>query len=123
MSTSNTILYLSLGYGHIEQKHAEKVNIFYFAHIHDYLNYHRSCAFPTRIKDEKKKGKYKTVYKTQNYMTPYEKLKSLPNAKQYLKPGVTFEQLDIIAKKHTDNEMAQVVQDARYQLFKTIFHR
>lgn len=56
-------------------------------------------------------------------MTPYEKLKSLPNAKQYLKPGVTFEQLDIIAKKHTDNEMAQVVQDARYQLFKTIFHR
>jgi len=119
----NNIIRKLMGYGHIEQKHAEKVNTFYFDHIHDYLNYHRSCAFPTRIKDEKKKGKYKTVYKTQNYMTTYEKLKSLPNAKQYLKPGVTFEQLDMIAQKHTDNEMAQVVQDARYKLFKSIFHR
>jgi hypothetical protein len=119
----NNIIRKLMGYGHIEQKHAEKVNRFYFAHIHDYLNYHRSCAFPTRIKDEKKKGKYKIIYKTQNYMTPYEKLKALPNAKQYLKPGITFEVLDMIANKHTDNEMAQVVQDARYKLFKEIFHR
>ena len=37
-------------------------------------------------------------------MTPYEKLKSLDNAEQYLKPGITFEELDKIAyaESHTD---------------------
>ncbi len=118
----NNIIRKLMGYGYIEQKEAENVNIFYFNHIHDFLNYHRSCAFPTKIEDPKKKGKYKTVYLTKDYMTPYEKLKSLNNAEQYLKEGVTFEQLDAINMKQNDNEMAQEVQNARYQLFQQLFH-
>jgi hypothetical protein len=34
-------------------------------------------------------------------MTPYDKLKSLPHAEKYLKPDITFKQLDAIAKKPT----------------------
>ena len=64
--------------------------------------------------------KVKKVYKTEDYMTPYERLKSLPNANKYLKPGVTFEQQDKIAMRKTDNEMAQIVQEERRKLFNDI---
>ena len=53
-------------------------------------------------------------------MTPYEKLKSLPEASQYLKAGICFEQLDDFAKAMTDNEAAELLQKERSLLFKTI---
>jgi hypothetical protein len=53
-------------------------------------------------------------------MTPYDKLKSLPNADQYLKPGITFEQLDVIAYAISDNEAAQRLNQARVELFRSI---
>ena len=37
-------------------------------------------------------------------MTPYEKLRSLPGAEAFLKPGVTFEQLDAVAHAVTSLE-------------------
>jgi hypothetical protein len=37
------------------------------------------------------------LYKAEHYATPYEKLKSLPRAEQYLKPAVSFAMLDRIA--------------------------
>lgn len=107
-----------IGYGFIEQKHANRINEFYFNFFNEYLNFHRPCAFATEIVDNK--GKVKKVYKIEDYMTPYEKLKSLPNAKQYLKPGITFEQLDKVAMRRTDNEMAQLVQEERRKLFNDI---
>ena len=54
-------------------------------------------------------------------MTPYDKLKSLPNAKQYLKPGVTFATLDQLVVKQTDLEAAKKMQTARKELFSSIF--
>ena len=39
-------------------------------------------------------------------MTPYEKLKSLPNPERFLKPGLTLEQLDALAMQRSDNETA-----------------
>ena len=56
-------------------------------------------------------------------MTPYEKLKSLHEAKQYLKAGITFKILDATASELSDNEAAQRMNDARAILFKTIFNR
>ena len=56
-------------------------------------------------------------------MTPYEKLKSPPLAEQYLKLGITFQQLDAQAVEISDNEAAQRLNDARAILFKTIFNR
>jgi hypothetical protein len=56
-------------------------------------------------------------------MTPYEKLKSLPLAEQYLKHDITFQQLDAQAGAISDSEAAQHLNDARAILFKTIFNR
>src|SRR6266498_148864 len=118
-SKNGSIIRKWIGYSFIEQRHANQINQhFYFSSFNEYLNYHRPCAFATEIVD--KKGKVKKVYKPDDYITPYEKLKSLSNAKKYLKTGVTFEQLDQTALKHTDNEMAQIVQEERRKLFDEI---
>ena len=53
-------------------------------------------------------------------MTPYDKLKSLPDANDYLKPGLSFEILDAIAFHISDNEAAEQLQKARRLLFNTI---
>ena len=107
-----------MGYGHIGQKHAKGINEFYSECFNEYLNFHRPCAFPITVKD--KKGKIKKKYRYQGYMTPYEKLRSIPNARVYLKESVTFEMLDKKAKRYTDNEMAKKVQLERDQLFDKI---
>ena len=56
-------------------------------------------------------------------MTPYEKFKSLPQAAQYLKPGMTFSNLDDQASAMSDNEAARRLNNARTLLFKTIYNR
>ena len=53
-------------------------------------------------------------------MTPYDKLKSMPEAGSYLKPGVTFEQMDKIAHECSDNEAAKHLNSARAKLFQLI---
>ena len=53
-------------------------------------------------------------------MTPYEKFKSLPDAKDYLKPGITFEILDKAAYAMSDNDSAEQLQKARNTLFNCI---
>jgi len=56
-------------------------------------------------------------------ITPYEKFRSLHLAEQFLKPEITFQQLDAQARAMSDNEAAQRLNDARVILFKTIFNR
>ena len=53
-------------------------------------------------------------------MTPYEKLKSLPQAQPFLKVGITFKQLDEIAYAICDNKAAKQLKEAKQQLFNTI---
>ena len=53
-------------------------------------------------------------------MTPYEKLKSLPQAESYLKPGMTFKKLDALAYQENDLTAAKKMKQARGQLFKKI---
>ena len=114
-----------VGYGFIGQQHAGQINDFYFDYFNEYLNYHRPCAFAIEIADAKKKGKIRKVYRQQDYQTPYEKLKSLENAEQYLKKGITFEQLHKMAIRITDNEMAKLVQaqllDLNENILKKVF--
>lgn len=106
------------GYIHIPQRYAERINVFNQSALNPYVNYHRPCLYPTIIVD--KKGKETKKYKYKDMMTPYEKFKSIPNAAQYLKEGITFEQLDDIAKRMTDNEAADYLQQQRSLLFKHI---
>ena len=46
-------------------------------------------------------------------MSPYERLKSLPQAESYLRPGVSFEALDAIANQMSDNQFAERMVNAR----------
>ncbi len=111
---NGSIIRKHIGYRHIPRRFAPAVNQFYQEHLNIYLNYHRPCGYATVITN--KKGKEKKIYNI--YQTPYERLKSLPNAKQYLKPGITFEMLDKIAYQKSDNECAALMQKAKEELFK-----
>jgi transposase InsO family protein len=107
------------GYTHIPQKWAPKVNQFNRAYLNPYINYHRPCFFPETIINDK--GKQQKTYPYRNMMTPFERLKSLPEVEQYLKPEVTLEALDEYALQMSDNEAADYLQKARQQLFSLIF--
>ena len=109
-----------MGYVHIPANFAKVINQFYKEYFNIYLNYHRPCGFPTVIKD--KKGKERKIYKPEDYQTPYEKLESLENAKQYLKDNVSFKILDKIAYQKSDNDFAQEMQKAKEKLFKNFKH-
>ena len=117
-SKNGSIIRKWMGYGFIDQKYASKINDFYFDVFNEYLNFHRPCAFATEIKN--KKGKIKKIYRQGDYMTPYEKLRSLVDGSFYLNVGTTFEYLDKIARRKTDNQIAKEVQDKRYKLFNKI---
>ena len=119
-SKNGSIVRKVLGYIHIPQRYAPMINAFNRDYWVPYLNYHRPCYF-VEIKEDKK-GKIKKSYPYKKIMTPYEKLKSLPNAQTYLKKEMTFEQLDQLAFKMTDLESAQQMQLAREKLFQQIFH-
>ena len=118
-SKNGTIIRKWFGYGFIDSSNASRLNEFYFGSFNHYLNFHRPCAFATNIADPK--GKIKKIYSLKDYKTPYDKFKSLPRCRQYLKKGLSFKQLDQIANAHTDNQMAQIVQTQRKELFAQIF--
>ncbi|PIZ71639.1 hypothetical protein COY07_04505, partial [Candidatus Peregrinibacteria bacterium CG_4_10_14_0_2_um_filter_43_11] len=84
-----------------------------------YLNFHRPSAYAKEAID--KKGKRKRTYSPENYMIPYEKLRSLPKASEYLKPGITFEKLNEITYAESDTEYAKRMQKEKIKMFKTIF--
>jgi transposase InsO family protein len=108
------------GYQHISQKWAPKINNFNRIFLNPHINYHRPCFFPETIID--KKGKQRKTYAYKDMMTPYEKLKSLPDASQYLKSEITFQILDEFALKISDNESARLLQKERLKLFSLIFN-
>jgi hypothetical protein len=113
---NGSVIRKNIGRNHIPQKYAPVINEFYKKYFNDYLNYHRPCIFATDYTN--KKGKVKKKYNT--CMTPYEKLKSLPNANQYLKEGITFEILDKIAYDESDNEFAEKMKKAKEEMFKNL---
>jgi hypothetical protein len=102
-----------MGRSHIPKHHAPKINLFYETHFNIYVNYHRPSGYATTIVD--RKGKERKVYNI--YMTPYERLKSLTDAAMYLRDDMTFDMLDAIATKMTDNTCAKAMQEARTDLF------
>jgi len=97
------------------------INAFNQAHLNPSVNFHRPCFFPEIRTDPK--GKARKVYRSETMMTPAEKLKALPKAKEHLKPGVTVEILDGLAQKFSDNHAADCLLKARQQLFTTIHAR
>lgn len=117
-SKNGSVVRKHLGYAHIPSRFATKVNAFAQQVLSPYLNFHRPCFFPVQVTDSK--GRVRKRYPYDRMMTPYDKLKSLPTANQYLKTGVSFEQLDAIAYSISDNDAAQRLNQARAELFRFI---
>lgn len=117
-SKNGAIVRKILGYQHIPQKFAKEVHKFNSFYLTPYINYHRPCYFAETIIDNK--GKERKKYRYEAMMTPYDKLKSLPNAVGYLKPGITFLKLDKEAMKMNDGKAARLLQQARVKLFQLI---
>ena len=107
-----------LGYSHIPQHFASQVNAFTTEVLSPYLNFHRPCHFPTEYTDEK--GRIRKRYRYQDMMTPYEKLRALPQTHRHLKPGITVETLDAMANECSDNDAVHRLNEARTILFQLI---
>jgi hypothetical protein len=103
-----------IGYGAIGAEHAEAFQKFYTAYFNPYLNFHRPCGYATVATDGR--GKRKRTYRHKDYQTPYEKLMSLKDWKQYLKTGVTAEMLQRHATGVSDTEAARRMQKAKLTL-------
>ena len=117
-SKNGSVVRKHLGYAHIPGRFAHQLNEFTQNLLSPYLNFHRPCFFPAEVVDDK--GRVRKRYRYEQMMTPYDKLKSLPQASLYLKPGTNFEQLDAIAYAMSDNEAARRLNQARAQLFHSI---
>ncbi len=120
-SKNNSVVRKTFGHIHIPQKHASLMDEFNRKQLNPCLNFHRPCHFPTIETDSK--GKQKKRYRQKDMMTPYEKLKSLTNAKQYLKEHITLEMLERGAMKQSDLGAWEQVQKARNKLFDIIFEQ
>ena len=106
------------GHAHIPRHFASAINAFNQDFLNEYINFHRPCYFRTEsINDQ---GKKKIKYHYENMMTPYEKLKSIEGAAQYLKPGVTFETLDQQAYAMSDDQAAIKMNAAQKKLWQEI---
>ena len=113
---NGAIIRKHMGYNHIPRRYAVLINEFLRGYLNSYLNFHRPCGFSTDIMD--RRGKVKKKYDT--YLTPFEKLKTIPNVEKYLKDGVTIETLEAIARRESDTECAEKMQKAKKKLFETI---
>lgn len=117
-SKNGSVIRKTFGYFHIPatEENADILNKFSKKWLIPYLNFHRPCGFATSKFDHK--GKEKKIYKT--YMTPYEKLKSLPNADGYLKRHIFFEDLDKIAYAESDTEFAKQMKQEKEIAFQKL---
>lgn len=113
---NGSVIRKNMGWEHINQKFCDDINHYYKTFFNSYLNFHRPCAFPTIQIDEK--GKKTKTYN--HYEIPYERLKSLPNAKKFLTPQATFENLDAVAYSYSDNEFATIMREEERKLFQKI---
>ena len=110
-----------MGYSHIPQKHATAINRFYAEVFNPYLNFHRPCYFAVDQIDAK--GKIRKTYPHDQIMTPWERLKSIPQYEAYLKPGITSKSLEHQANAMSDNDAAKQVQKTRQLMFQSINRR
>ena len=102
-----------IGYGYIDQAHAEKIDGFYRRHLNPYLNYHRPCAQPEIDIDSR--GRKNVRYK--RYRTPLETLLALEKPSQYLRHELSVHALQRIQMAHSDTDAARRMQQAKAKLF------
>lgn len=107
-----------IGYGFIAAEHAGPLQSFFTAQFNPYLNFHRPCGFAVLVKGER--GRTKRRYPANGYLTPFEKLCSLQNWQQHLKPGITETWLRTQAMKLSDTEAAKLMQKAKLDILRRV---
>lgn len=113
---NGAIIRKHMGYHHIPQSFASRINVFYREHLIPYVNFHRPCAFPevTVLPSGKRKVKYK------EYKTPLEKFLSLNKPEQYLRSGTALADLKSQSESKLPNQAAEEMQEAKWKLLKVI---
>lgn len=114
-SKNGSVIRKHMGYMHIPKRYAPRIHFFYQTHFNPYLNFHRPSGYARVVTNEK--GRQKKIYDL--YETPYAHFKKIPDAETYLRPGVTFSQLDLMAHATDDNTCATIMQKAKVELFKS----
>jgi len=113
---NGSVIRKNMGWEYINKSLVQDINKYYKNYFNIYLNYHRPCGYPTITTDPK--GRKTKTYET--YKVPYEKLKLIPNADKYLKPNITFKNLDKTAYQISDNDFAKQLRQQETKLFDTI---
>jgi len=113
---NGAIVRKGMGYGHIPSQYAGAIQRFYTAHLNPYLNYHRPCGFAQVGQDAR--GRKQRRYVAEDYVTPYEKLRTLPNGHRYLKDELTWARLDQMAYAVSDTEAARRMLRAKTELLR-----
>ena len=113
---NGAIIRKHMGWGHLQEVHADPIQQFYSAHLNPYLNYHRPGAQADVEVDAK--GRIRRRYR--RYQTPLETLLKLPKPQQYLRPGLTVATLERIAGLMSDTEAARRMQQAKHKLFEQL---
>lgn len=113
---NGSIIRKNIGYFHVNQGLVGEFNSFFHTWFNPYLNYHRPCGFVSEVKIDYK-GREKKIYG--EYTTPYEKLKEVSKEQKtsFLKPGISFDQLDKKAYTHSDNDFVSLVRKHQHKLF------
>lgn len=118
-SKNGAVVRKHMGYLHIGAEQAAAVQRFYEKHFNPYLNFHRPCGQPEIVLSVK--GKRKRVYR--QYVTPWEKLQSLAELEEYLKPGISVAELEREAGRQSDTTAAEQMQAAKRKLFASFRRR
>ena len=118
-SKNGAVIRKWMGYAYLPQKSAGNINQFFKAHFNLYINCYRPSIFPEIILSRKNKEIKK--YKYANTMTPFKKLKSIPNFRKYLKPKFPLLDLETFLSNHSVNDFTERMVRAQTKLFNGIF--
>ncbi|CAM2198499.1 Integrase catalytic domain-containing protein (plasmid) [Paraburkholderia kururiensis] len=115
-SKNGNVVRRQFGYSHVPADWAKEFNAFCVELLNPFLNFHRPCLFGTEVPDPKKPGRTRRVHRPEDVMTPLDKLASVPGADDFLRKGITLDQLKELARSQTDVEAARQVRLARERL-------
>jgi len=115
-SKNASVVRKHLGYSHIPQRFAMRINAFYQEVFNPWLNLHRPCLYATSVVSPK--GKVVKRYRPADVKTPLERL-ALVCDKQMVPftPGVSLAALQAQARSQTDLAATQAMQQAKRDLF------
>ncbi len=116
-SKNGSIVRKWLGHTHIPRDLAPLVDAFLRDSLSPFLNFHRPCLFAVEAAGPN--GRVKRRHPQDRVATPLDRLRSLPGAETFLKPGVTLAELDRLAASSCF-DAAKAVTRARGELFRAV---